>query len=115
MFVIIACWFAIIVRVGDKRQCLSVCAAFWAIHLLILLCATWECSQGALRRSQRTEIQGISKKPRSGLTFDMQAMLISSLDQLNFILDVQMSRPLRIEFVGALYHVIARGNAREDI
>jgi REP-associated tyrosine transposase len=26
-----------------------------------------------------------------------------------------MARPLRIEFVGALYHVTARGNAREDI
>jgi putative transposase len=26
-----------------------------------------------------------------------------------------MSRPLRIEFSGALYHVMARGNAREDI
>jgi hypothetical protein len=35
--------------------------------------------------------------------------------QLNFILDVPMARPLRIEFVGALYHVTARGNSREDI
>jgi hypothetical protein len=26
-----------------------------------------------------------------------------------------MSRPLRLEFAGALYHVSARGNAREDI
>ena len=26
-----------------------------------------------------------------------------------------MARPLRIEFVGAVYHVTARGNAREDI
>lgn len=26
-----------------------------------------------------------------------------------------MARPLRIEFVGALYHVTGRGNAREDI
>ena len=26
-----------------------------------------------------------------------------------------MSRPLRVEFAGALYHVTARGNAREDI
>jgi len=26
-----------------------------------------------------------------------------------------MARPLRIEFSGALYHVTARGNAREDI
>ena len=26
-----------------------------------------------------------------------------------------MARPLRIEFVGGLYHVTARGNAREDI
>ncbi|SFM58504.1 hypothetical protein SAMN05421863_105812 [Nitrosomonas communis] len=26
-----------------------------------------------------------------------------------------MARPLRIEFAGALYHVTARGNAREDI
>ena len=26
-----------------------------------------------------------------------------------------MSRPLRLEFAGALYHVTARGNAREDI
>lgn len=26
-----------------------------------------------------------------------------------------MSRPLRIEFAGALYHVMARGNAREAI
>ena len=26
-----------------------------------------------------------------------------------------MTRPLRIEFVGGLYHVTARGNAREDI
>jgi len=26
-----------------------------------------------------------------------------------------MARPLRIEFEGALYHVIARGNARSDI
>ncbi len=26
-----------------------------------------------------------------------------------------MVRPLRIEFAGALYHVTARGNAREDI
>lgn len=36
-------------------------------------------------------------------------------DQLNFLLDVPMARPLRIEFVGALYHVTARGNAREEI
>jgi hypothetical protein len=35
--------------------------------------------------------------------------------QFNFILDVQMARPLIIEFVGTLYHVTARGNAREDI
>ena len=26
-----------------------------------------------------------------------------------------MARPLRIEFAGALYHVTARGNAKEDI
>ncbi len=26
-----------------------------------------------------------------------------------------MSRPLRIEFPGALYHVTSRGNARADI
>ena len=26
-----------------------------------------------------------------------------------------MARPLRIEFAGALYHLTARGNAREDI
>ncbi len=26
-----------------------------------------------------------------------------------------MARPLRIEFSGALYHVMARGNARADI
>ncbi len=26
-----------------------------------------------------------------------------------------MARPLRIEFVGVLYHVTARGNAQEDI
>jgi REP-associated tyrosine transposase len=26
-----------------------------------------------------------------------------------------MARPLRIEFSGAIYHVISRGNAREDI
>ena len=26
-----------------------------------------------------------------------------------------MARPLRIEFEGALYHVMARGNARSDI
>lgn len=26
-----------------------------------------------------------------------------------------MVRPLRIEFAGALYHVTARGDAREDI
>jgi REP element-mobilizing transposase RayT len=26
-----------------------------------------------------------------------------------------MARPLRIEFAGALYHVTARGNAREDV
>ena len=26
-----------------------------------------------------------------------------------------MARPLRIEFAGALYHVMARGNARETI
>ena len=26
-----------------------------------------------------------------------------------------MARPLRIEFEGALYHVMARGNARADI
>ncbi|MGI8835253.1 MAG: hypothetical protein ACR2H4_01275 [Pyrinomonadaceae bacterium] len=26
-----------------------------------------------------------------------------------------MARPLRIEFAGALYHVMARGNAREAI
>ena len=26
-----------------------------------------------------------------------------------------MARPLRIEFAGGLYHVTARGNAREDI
>lgn len=26
-----------------------------------------------------------------------------------------MARPLRIEFKGALYHVMARGNARADI
>ncbi|SDX13890.1 hypothetical protein [Nitrosomonas communis] len=26
-----------------------------------------------------------------------------------------MARPLRIEFAGALYHVTASGNAREDI
>ena len=26
-----------------------------------------------------------------------------------------MSRPLRIEFPGALYHVTTRGNARQDI
>jgi hypothetical protein len=26
-----------------------------------------------------------------------------------------MSRPLRLEFAGALYHVTARGNAREDV
>ena len=26
-----------------------------------------------------------------------------------------MSRPLRIEFSGALYHVTSRGNARQDI
>jgi putative transposase len=26
-----------------------------------------------------------------------------------------MSRPLRLEFSGALYHITSRGNAREDI
>ncbi|MEZ9229620.1 hypothetical protein AB4259_00865 [Vibrio amylolyticus] len=26
-----------------------------------------------------------------------------------------MSRPLRIEYAGALYHVISRGNARQPI
>jgi len=26
-----------------------------------------------------------------------------------------MARPLRVEFKGALYHVIARGNAKQDI
>ena len=26
-----------------------------------------------------------------------------------------MTRPLRIEFAGALYHITARGNARQDI
>ena len=26
-----------------------------------------------------------------------------------------MSRPLRVEFSGALYHVTSRGNARSDI
>lgn len=26
-----------------------------------------------------------------------------------------MSRPLRVEYPGALYHVIARGNAKQDI
>lgn len=26
-----------------------------------------------------------------------------------------MARPLRLEFCGALYHVTARGNRREDI
>jgi hypothetical protein len=26
-----------------------------------------------------------------------------------------MARPLRIEFAGALYHVTARGNARQNI
>ncbi len=26
-----------------------------------------------------------------------------------------MSRPLRIEYAGALYHITARGNRREDI
>ena len=26
-----------------------------------------------------------------------------------------MARPLRIEFVGGLYHVTSRGNARQDI
>lgn len=26
-----------------------------------------------------------------------------------------MARPLRIEFEGAFYHVMARGNARQDI
>ena len=26
-----------------------------------------------------------------------------------------MSRPLHLQFAGALYHVTARGNAREDI
>ena len=26
-----------------------------------------------------------------------------------------MARPLRIEFAGALYHVTARGNAREQV
>ncbi len=26
-----------------------------------------------------------------------------------------MARPLRIEFAGGLYHVISRGNARQDI
>jgi hypothetical protein len=26
-----------------------------------------------------------------------------------------MARPLRIEFPGALYHVISRGNERQDI
>ncbi len=26
-----------------------------------------------------------------------------------------MSRPLRLEFPGAVYHLTARGNAREDI
>ena len=26
-----------------------------------------------------------------------------------------MARPLRIEFAGAVYHVMSRGNARQDI
>ncbi len=26
-----------------------------------------------------------------------------------------MARPLRIEFAGAIYHVMSRGNARQDI
>jgi len=26
-----------------------------------------------------------------------------------------MARPLRLEFYGAIYHLISRGNAREDI
>jgi hypothetical protein len=34
--------------------------------------------------------------------------------QLNFILDVQIASPLRIEFAGALHHVTG-GNAREGI
>ncbi len=34
---------------------------------------------------------------------------------LDFVYLSRMARPLRIEFPGALYHVTARGNARQDI
>ena len=30
-------------------------------------------------------------------------------------IDIVMSRPWRIEFEGALYHVLSRGNERQDI
>jgi putative transposase len=30
-------------------------------------------------------------------------------------MEAVMSRPLRLEFSGALYHITSRGNAREDI
>ena len=36
-------------------------------------------------------------------------------DHRDFPIDVSMSRSIRIEYAGALYHLMARGNRRENI
>lgn len=53
------------------------------------------------------------------LSHAVLAITVSSLNNLNIDLFVNrcigMSRPLRIEYAGALYHVTSRGNAKEPI
>ena len=34
---------------------------------------------------------------------------------IQFVQNLSMARPLRIEFEGALYHITSRGNERKDI
>jgi len=66
---------------------------------------TW-CSN-AVRKPGKTEKPGVTKnfeKPGSGLDFCPHHYNISP-----------MSRPLRIEFPGAIYHVTSRGDRREPI
>ena len=71
-------------------------------------------SQSALLLSkQETRIFG-SRIFGSGLTFYTHPILFLSVLSLNQQV-MQMARPLRIEFAGALYHVTARGNAQENI
>ena len=49
-----------------------------------------------------------------GQVFDFGSILASPLSR-GFLETLSMSRPLRLEFAGALYHITSRGDRREDI